>query len=89
MKAWQIQVASSSGNLFYRRAGPNPNRSAAAAESMAAAAESLVIVAKSLAIATESIATAPVPGQPAPRELSLTRSCASTAGGTSEATLPP
>ena len=27
MKAWQIQVASSSGNLFYRCAGPKPNRS--------------------------------------------------------------
>ena len=56
---------------------------------MAAAAESLVIVAKSLAIAAESIAAAAVPGQPAPGEPSLTRSCASTAGGTSEATLPP
>jgi len=55
---------------------------------MAAAAESLVIVAKSLAIAAESIAAA-VPGQPTPGGPSLTRSCASTAGGTSEATLPP
>jgi hypothetical protein len=37
----------------------------------------------------ESIAAAAISGQPAPGEPSLTRSCASTAGGTREATLPP
>ena len=37
----------------------------------------------------ESIAAAALPGQPVPDEASLARSCASTAGGTREATLPP
>jgi hypothetical protein len=56
---------------------------------MAATAESLAIATESVAIATESIAAAAVRGQPVPGEPSLARSCASTAGGTSEATLPP
>jgi len=53
MKAWQIQVVSSSGKPILPARRPETESSATGTESMATAAESMAITAESTASATE------------------------------------
>lgn len=86
-------MANSGSEQFWRlilpARRPETESIATGTESMATAAESITITAESTATAAEIDRGRHGPGQSAPGEPSLTRSCASTAGGTREATLPP